>query len=84
MSETLVPHHSRKVAPHDAKTKTPQMASLFELFRFATCFDILCIFLGFVGGVVQGATQPLQMIIFGDFMDASSFQNPMDMFTESE
>ena len=70
-----------KDAKQEKKEKQP-MASMSELFRYATAFDWLCITLGIIGGTVQGASQPLQMIIFADFFDASAVQNPMDMFVE--
>jgi ATP-binding cassette subfamily B (MDR/TAP) protein 1 len=49
-------------------------APLSEVFRFATAFDFLCMFVGFVGMGAVGAAQPAMMQLFGDLMDVMGLQ----------
>ena len=37
-------------------------ASLLQLFRYATPFDVACMFCGFVGSGAVGAAQPCMMV----------------------
>jgi ATP-binding cassette subfamily B (MDR/TAP) protein 1 len=59
--------------------KSPAKASLGEVFRFATALDMLALFIGFIGGSVQGAMKgPGLMILFGEFIDTTAFTMTRD------
>jgi len=49
-------------------------ATLSELFRYATTFDVVCMIFGFIGCGAVGAAQPLMMVLFGDLMDVMGLQ----------
>ncbi|KAK9458190.1 P-loop containing nucleoside triphosphate hydrolase protein [Dipodascopsis uninucleata] len=40
-------------------------ASFFTMFRYATAWDKLALFIGFVSGVLEGTAKPLMTLVFG-------------------
>jgi len=54
------------------------LASFGELWRYASCTDWLCIFVGALGSSVVGAAQPGMMILFGELMDAAGASTPTE------
>jgi len=44
-------------------------ATLSELFRYATAFDVLCMLVGFLGSGAVGVAQPGLMVLFGNLVD---------------
>ncbi len=51
-----------------------ETATISEMFRYATAFDVLLMIVGFVGMGAVGASQPLMMVLFGDLMDVLGTQ----------
>ncbi|XP_073533888.1 ATP-binding cassette sub-family B member 5-like isoform X1 [Phyllobates terribilis] len=56
------------------------MVGTFKVFRYASRLDIFYMILGFLGAVVNGLSQPLMLIVFGEMTDSlvchnSSIQN---------
>mmetsp|Transcript_4920 Transcript_4920/g.5548 ORF Transcript_4920/g.5548 Transcript_4920/m.5548 type:complete len:159 (+) Transcript_4920:70-546(+) len=47
-----------------------EVASIGSLFRFATTFDFIIFFLGFIFSIICSATMPAICIAFGDVIDS--------------
>ena len=62
-----------ETAGSDANTST-RTATLGQLFRYATAFDVACLVFGFLGAGAVGAAQPCMMVLFGDLMDVLGLQ----------
>lgn len=45
-------------------------SSLFLQFRYATCFDYVCMVVGTISALLAGASLPLMFIIFGDLTES--------------
>lgn len=59
-----------------AAVETPQASkySYWSIFRFASAFDFLLIFIGTLAAIVNGTTLPFMPVIFGDVIN--SFVRP--------
>jgi ATP-binding cassette subfamily B (MDR/TAP) protein 1 len=64
---TVLPIRENEDGGNEEETATT--STLFELFRYATAFDIVCMIVGFLSMGAVGAAQPLMMVVFGDLMD---------------
>ncbi|CAK4987596.1 unnamed protein product [Aphanomyces euteiches] len=53
----------------DKKPKAAPMASFMELFQFADATDKLLMAVGTTAAIVTGASQPIQIIFFGDIIN---------------
>jgi ATP-binding cassette subfamily B (MDR/TAP) protein 1 len=62
-----------ETAGSDANTSV-RTATLGQLFRYATAFDVACLVVGFLGAGAVGAAQPCMMVLFGDLMDVLGLQ----------
>eukprot|EP01116_Phalansterium_solitarium_P020443 TRINITY_DN602_c0_g2_i1.p1 TRINITY_DN602_c0_g2~~TRINITY_DN602_c0_g2_i1.p1 ORF type:complete len:247 (+),score=94.67 TRINITY_DN602_c0_g2_i1:80-820(+) len=60
------------------KKEKPPMVPFHRLFRFATAFDGLLIFLGLIGAFASGASRPVYMIFFGEIFNAINGANIVD------
>ncbi|KAL3670174.1 hypothetical protein V7S43_004489 [Phytophthora oleae] len=52
-----------------------QLVSMGELFSYADGYDKLLMFLGTIGGLAAGISQPIQIVLFGDVLNTL---NPTD------
>jgi ATP-binding cassette subfamily B (MDR/TAP) protein 1 len=52
------------------KSKVEQAAGYFELFRFASTFDFVLMFVGVLCAAFNGAAMPVYTILLGDLFDA--------------
>ncbi|KAI9221777.1 multidrug resistance protein 3-like protein [Blastocladiella britannica] len=59
---------SSKGDGEDAATPSPPVASVASLFRFADATDYLLMFIGGLGAVGYGVTQPIISVILGDIV----------------
>ena len=50
--------------------ETSQLVPFFQLFRFATKFDIFLMILGTIGSLGNGSTLPLMLIVFMNIFDS--------------
>jgi len=60
---------ARKAAQEEGKSYTQGQASLFELWRFASSFDIALTIVGLIFAAAQGAVMPLFAVLFRDLFD---------------
>ncbi|XP_022920637.1 ATP-dependent translocase ABCB1-like [Onthophagus taurus] len=52
--------------PVEEEPKEEKNISIFQLYRYATCLDLIFIFLGIIGAGVSGACIPVMMMLFSD------------------
>ncbi|XP_062500482.1 ATP-dependent translocase ABCB1-like [Corticium candelabrum] len=69
-------HRSSKVADSSLVQEQPRSVSFLELFRFASCFDIVLIILGSLFSILHGLAWPLVCLNLGELIDTfiSHFQ----------
>ncbi|XP_030604722.1 bile salt export pump-like isoform X2 [Archocentrus centrarchus] len=62
--------HSKKGEKAQKNEKQPAIrVGFFQLFRFATCKDVLMMVVGAVCAVLHGSAQPLMLLVFGLLTD---------------
>ena len=49
--------------------------SLFQLFRYSTCFDVLLQLIGTLGAITNGCAIPLSLVLFSDIISDFSAQD---------
>lgn len=55
---------------------TPQgSVSLFRLFRYSTCFDVLLLIVGTLGAIANGCALPLSLVLFTNIITDFSTQD---------
>ncbi|WAR00099.1 MDR1-like protein [Mya arenaria] len=60
---------SDKKGDGDKKKEYQEMVSVFEVFKYATCFDKFCMILGTICGCIHGAAFPVMIIVFGEMIN---------------
>ena len=77
--EVGTPKHSTKLSSETKDDSTQKMASLSQLFQFADKTDKWLMFGGTIGAMLTGVSQPLQIVLFGDIINAF---NPTGTFDD--
>jgi hypothetical protein len=65
----------------DASSNSQALASVSQLFRYASWLDIFCMVLGIIASGVTGASQPVMMILFGDMITGGKRTRHPNPFT---
>ncbi|WAR00123.1 MDR1-like protein [Mya arenaria] len=60
---------SDKKGDGDKKKEYQEMVSIFEVFKYATCFDKFCMILGTICGCIHGSAFPVMIIVFGEMIN---------------
>ncbi|GAB1600864.1 multidrug resistance protein 1A-like [Argonauta hians] len=63
---------AKNVESETENTKKAEKVSFFQLFRYATCVDILLLIIGVVGAVIHGVGSSVVMIVFSDVLKRMS------------
>jgi len=74
LNKTVLPIHTESAHNDKAALKAPEneaTATLSELFRFATAWDVFLMIVGALAAGVLGMAQPFMMILFSDVINAA-------------
>lgn len=81
-SDVMLGHAEESEAPVEAeKPVPPPSIGFFQLFRFATGFDVFLMILGSLGAAVTGIMYPAISLVFGQIIDGFNEDNFMERVT---
>lgn len=73
-TESLV--EEKSLVDKEDEDATPKgSVSLFRLFRYSTCFDVLLLMVGTLGAIANGCALPLSLVLFTNIITDFSTQD---------